>query len=65
MARVIFRKTIQYSLVDYYAKPWLIFLNDKKNVIELIEKVNKPCIGKNLCKAIKDKLSFKSLRNHN
>ena len=53
-------------MVDSYAKPWMIPINDKKNMIKLIKKkVNNPCISKNLCKAIKDKLSFKSSRNHN
>ena len=59
MARVIFRKTFQFINGDSYAKPLMIPINDKKNMIKLIEIVNKPCIGKNLCKAIKDKLSFK------
>ena len=52
-------------MVDSYAKPWMIPLNDKKNMIKLIERVNKPCICKNLCKAIRNNLSFKPSRNHN
>ena len=58
MARVIFRKTFQCSMVDYHAKPWMIPINDKRNLIKLIETVNNPCIGEDLCKAIKNNLSF-------
>ena len=46
------------SLLDSYAKPWLIPLNDKKNMIELMKRVNKPCIDKNLFKAIQNNGSF-------
>ena len=42
------------SMEDSYAKPWLIPLNDKKNMIELMKRVNKPCIDKNLFKATKN-----------
>ena len=48
------------SKVDSYAKPWMIPINDKKNMIKLIKIVNNPCIDKTLCKASKDHLSFKS-----
>ena len=58
MARVIFRQTFQCSMVDYCAKLWMIPINDKKNMIRLIKIVNNPCIGKNLCKAIINHLSF-------
>ena len=43
----------------------MIPLNDKKNMIRLIKRVNKTCIYRNICKAIKDNLSFKPWKNHN
>ena len=59
MARVIFRKTFSFINGDSYAKPWMIPINDKENVIRLLEIANKSCIGKNLYKAIIIILSFK------
>ena len=63
MARVIFRKTFSFINGDFYVKPWMISINDKENVIKLIEIVNKSCIGKNLCKAIKNNLSFNNIQD--
>ena len=47
-----------FNMVDYYSKPWTIPINNKKNMIRLIETVNNPCIGNNPCKAIKSISSY-------
>ena len=60
MARIIFRKTFQFIDGRFYVKPWIIPLNDKKNMIRLIKRINNPCICRILCKAIKTKLLFHS-----